>query len=59
MPTGFLCGQIARDYVETKTSRDGSINIQEAEEYKTTKFYAKTNLDIEAIKAEERAYPSE
>lgn len=59
MPTGFLCGQIARDFVATKTSSDGSIDIQHAEEFQTTKFFAKTNLDIEAIKSEERYYPEE
>lgn len=57
MPTGFLCGQIARDFVETKTDRDGSIDIQSAEEFQTTKFYAKTNFDMAAIKAEESQYP--
>lgn len=57
MPTGFLCGQIARDFVQTKTKRDGSIDIQNAEEFRTTKFYAKTNFDIEAIKKEEAEYP--
>lgn len=57
IPTGFLCGQIARDFVETKTHRDSSIDIQSAEEFQTTKFYAKTNFDMGAIKAEESQYP--
>lgn len=57
MPTGFLCGQIARDFVATKTGYDGSIDISTAEEFQTTKFYAKTNLDMQEIKAEEALYP--
>lgn len=59
MPTGFLCGQIARDFVATKTKSDGSINIQEAEEFQTTKFFAKTNFNMESIKKEEADYPDE
>lgn len=57
MPTGFLCGQIARDFVQTKTKRDGSINVQEAEEFRTTKFYAKTNFNMDEIHQEEAEYP--
>lgn len=57
MPAGFLCGQTARDFIVTKTSKDGSIDIQSAEEFQTTKFYAKTNFDMAAIKAEEAQYP--
>lgn len=59
MPTGFLCGQIARDFVQTKTKKDGSIDIQNAEEFRTTKFYAKTNFNMEEIRKEEAEYPSE
>ena len=59
MPTGFLCGQIARDFVETKTASDGSIDPLRAEEFQTTKFYGKTNLPIVAIKEEERHYPTD
>ncbi|TFH94902.1 type IV secretory system conjugative DNA transfer family protein [Porphyromonas levii] len=57
MPTGFLCGQIARDFIATKTKKDGSIDIQEAEEFQTTKFYAKTNFNMVEIKQEEGNYP--
>ena len=32
------------------------MNIQEAEEFKTSKFYCKTNFDMKEIKAEEAAY---
>lgn len=57
MPTGFLCGQIARDFIATKTGKDGSINIQESDEFQTTKFYAKTNFDMGEIREEEANYP--
>ena len=56
MPTGWICGQVARDFLTTKIGRGGSMNIQEAEEFKTSKFFCKTNLDIEAIKKEEPQY---
>lgn len=59
MPTGFLCGQIARDFVATKTDSDGSIDVSTAEEFQTTKFFAKTNFDMASIKAEESQYPRE
>ena len=32
------------------------MNIQESEEFKTTKFFCKTNFDMREIKAEEEAY---
>ena len=57
MPTGWICGQVARDFQKTKTGRGGSMNIQEAEEFKTSKFFCKTNLDIDEIKKEEAQYP--
>ena len=56
MPTGWICGQVARDFQQTKTGRGGSMNIQEAEEFKTSKFFCKTDLDIAAIKKEEAQY---
>ena len=56
MPTGWICGQVARDFQQTKTGRGGSMNIQEAEEFKTSKFFCKTDLDIGAIKKEEAQY---
>ena len=38
MPTGWICGQTARDFIKTKTGRGGSMDIQEAEEFRTTKL---------------------
>ena len=56
MPTGWICGQTARDFVKTKTGTGGSMNIQESEEFKTSKFYCKTDFDMKEIKKEEAGY---
>lgn len=56
MPTGWICGQTARDFVQTKVGPNGSMNIQESEEFKTSKFYCKTNFDMAEIKKEEQNY---
>ena len=56
MATGWICGQTARDFVKTKTGTGGSMNIQESEEFQTTKFFCKTDFDMKEIKAEEAAY---
>lgn len=56
MPTGWICGQTARDFVKTKTGRGGSMNIQESEEFKTSKFYCKTDFNMADIKKEEDGY---
>jgi hypothetical protein len=58
MPTGWICGQTARDFIATKTGRGGSMNIQESEEFQTTKFYCKTDFDMKAIAKEESEYVS-
>ncbi len=56
MPTGWICGQTAREFVQTKTGRGDSMNIQESEEFQTTKFFCKTNFDMDDIAREEAAY---
>lgn len=56
MASGWICGQTARDFTVTKTGRKGSMNIQKAEEFKTSKFFCKTNFNMEEIKAEEEEY---
>lgn len=56
MPTGWICGQTARDFVQTKTGTGSSMNIQESEEFKTSKFYCKTDFDMNEIKKEEAGY---
>ena len=54
MATGWLCGQTARDFSPTKTGPGGSMNIQESEEFKTTKFFCKTNFDMAELKQEDK-----
>ena len=56
MPTGWICGQTARDFVKTKTGKGDAMNIQESEEFKTSKFYCKTDFDMAEIKKEEAGY---
>ena len=56
MPTGWICGQTARDFVATKTGRGGSMNIQESAEFQTSKFYCKTDFNMADIKKEEESY---
>ena len=56
MPTGWICGQTARDFVKTKTGRGGSMDIQEAEEFQTSKFFCKTDFNMEEIGNEEKDY---
>ena len=56
MPSGWVCGQVARDFQVTKTGRGGTMDIQKSAEFQTSKFYCKTNFDMKAIKAEEADY---
>ena len=55
MATGWLCGQVARDFSPTKTGLGGTMNIQKSEEFKTSKFFCKTDFDMKEIAAEEEA----
>jgi hypothetical protein len=56
MPTGWICGQTARDFVKTRTGKGGAMKIQESEEFQTSKFYCKTNFDMKEIEEEEKHY---
>ncbi len=56
MPTGWICGQTARDFVATKTGKGGQMDIQKSEEFQTSKFYCKTDFDMDQIKEEEKNY---
>ncbi len=56
MATGWICGQTARDFVKTKVGRGDSMNIQESDEFKTSKFYCKTDFDMKEIEEEEACY---
>lgn len=55
MPTGWICGQTARDFMPTKTGLNSSMNIQESAEFQTSKFYCKTDFDMAEIREEEAA----
>lgn len=56
MAAGWLCGMTARSFRSLKMKKDGSINIHESDEFRPSRFYAKTNFDMQAIKAEEKRY---
>ena len=56
MPTGWICGQTARDFVKTKTGRGDSMDIQEAQEFQTSKLFCKTDFNMEEIGNEEKGY---
>ena len=56
MATGWLAGQAARDFTPTDMSTLNGINIEESDEFKTTKYFCKTNFDMEKIKQEEFYY---
>ena len=48
--------QTARDCVKTKTGHGDKMDIQEAEEFQTSKFFCKTDFNMDEIKAEEADY---
>lgn len=56
MPTGWIAGQTARDFMKTKTGRGDQMNIQESAEFQTSKFYCKTDFDMKEIASEEADY---
>lgn len=45
-----------KGFHEDETGMGGSMNIQEADEFKTSKFFCKTDFDMREIKREEAAY---
>ena len=56
MATGWLAGQAARDFTATDKSMLNSFDIEQSEEFKTTKYFCKTHFDMMAIKDEEDHY---
>ena len=48
--------EAASDFVKTKVGMRDQMNIQESEEFKTSKFYCKTDFDMKEIKKEEAEY---
>ena len=56
MATGWLAGKAARDFTPTERSSFSSINLEESPEFKTTKYFCKTNFNMAEIKKEEAQY---
>ncbi len=56
MATGWLAGQAARDFTATDKKMLSSFDIEQSEEFKTTKYFCKTNFDMKKIKDEESNY---
>lgn len=56
MATGWLAGQAARDFTATDDSMLNHFDIEQSEEFKTTKYFCKTYFDMKKIKDEEDHY---
>ena len=56
MATGWLAGQAARDFTATDDSMLNHFDIEQSEEFKTTKYFCKTHFDMKEIKNEEDHY---
>lgn len=56
MATGWLAGQAARDFTPTDRSMMSNFDIENSDEFKTTKYFCKTHFDMKAIKNEEDHY---
>jgi len=56
MATGWLAGQSARDFTPTQNSAMSDFDIENSEEFKTSKYFCKTNFDMDRIKEEESKY---
>lgn len=56
MATGWLAGQAARDFTATDVRMFNNFDIENSEEFKTTKYFCKTNFEMKKIKNEESHY---
>ena len=56
MATGWLAGQAARDFTATDERMLNHFDIEQSEEFKTTKYFCKTHFDMKEIKNEEDHY---
>ena len=56
MATGWLAGQAARDFTATYERMLDKFDIEQSEEFKTTKYFCKTHFDMKKIKREEEHY---
>jgi traG family protein len=56
MATGWLAGQVARDFTPTPNDAMNTFEIENSTEFKTSKYFCKTNFDMKKIKSEEAMY---
>lgn len=56
MATGWLAGLAARDFTATDDSMLDHFDIEQSEEFRTTKYFCKTHFDMKKIKDEEKHY---
>ena len=56
MATGWLAGQVARDFTPTPNGAMNTFEIENSEEFKTSKYFCKTDFDMKRIKTEEEKY---
>lgn len=56
MATGWLAGQAARDFTATDEKMLNRFDIEQSDEFKTTKYFCKTNFNMKKIKDEESHY---
>ncbi len=56
MATGWLCGQVARDFTPTDEKSLKNFDISNSPEFKISKFFCKTHFDANKIKNEEKHY---
>lgn len=56
MATGWLAGQAARDFTATDKKMLSNFDIENSDEFKTTKYFCKTHFNMAQIKDEENHY---
>jgi hypothetical protein len=56
MATGWLAGQVARDFTPTPDGAMNTFEIEHSTEFKTSKYFCKTNFDMKKINSEEQMY---
>lgn len=56
MATGWLAGQSARDFSPNKSGDFSNFDINDSDDFKTSKYFCKTNFNMEEIAREESAY---
>lgn len=56
MATGWLAGQVARDFTPTPNGAMNTFELESSDEFKTSKYFCKINFDMKKISAEEEKY---